>query len=112
MADATGRVVVIGGGTMGAGIAQCLLEVGAPVTVVESSPETAEAALARVEHGLGRRYKSAHDPAAAVAASLEGLDLRVGVPEGAEAALVIEAVPEEPKLKADILASAEAAFPK
>src|SRR5207249_6252153 len=71
-----------------------------------------EAALARVEHGLGRRYKSAHDPAAAVAASLEGLDLRVGVPEGAEAALVIEAVPEEPKLKADILASAEAAFPK
>lgn len=45
---------VIGGGTMGAGIAMCFVEAGIPVTLVETSPESALQARARIE----RTYKS------------------------------------------------------
>lgn len=108
--DRRDRVVVIGGGTMGAGIAQSLLEVGAAVTLVESSPEYAERALERVRDGLARRHRKADDPAAAVAEALSRCAVTVGLP-AAEPVLVIEAVPEDEALKGRVLADAEAAFP-
>ena len=49
------RAAVIGGGTMGAGIAQVLLEAGCAVVVVEADGDAAERARARVADGLARR---------------------------------------------------------
>ena len=54
-------VVVVGGGTMGAGIAQCLLEAGATVALTESDGGRATAAYDRVAAGLGRRFKDDAD---------------------------------------------------
>ncbi len=46
------RVGVIGGGRMGAGIAQVFLAAGAHVAVVEAGGQAAEAARGRVADGL------------------------------------------------------------
>jgi 3-hydroxybutyryl-CoA dehydrogenase len=102
-------VVVVGGGTMGAGIAQCLVEAGATVAITESDDERAATARDRVEDGLRRRFKD--DANRVVPEVLSRLSARTGLPAGASPALVIEAVPEDPDLKAAILTDAEAAFP-
>ena len=103
-----GTVVVIGGGRMGAGIAQVFAVQGAQVSVVESGAEAAEAARARLADGVTKaaeRGKLTVD-AAAVRDRLvvvEGIDQ---LP--AQADLVVEAVPERADLKIDVLTTAEA----
>jgi len=49
-----GIVAVVGGGRMGAGIAQVFSTIGYDVHVVESSDETATGALERIRSGLQR----------------------------------------------------------
>ncbi|MFF1635672.1 3-hydroxyacyl-CoA dehydrogenase family protein [Leifsonia sp. NPDC058248] len=96
------RVAVIGGGRMGAGIAHAFLMAGAHVTVIERDDEAAAAAQERVEaavaasvqRGLGR-------PAAdTLVVTTDWQRLR-------DAALVIEAVPEDRELKVEALRRAE-----
>jgi len=97
-------VAVIGGGRMGAGIAQVFAVAGASVTIVEESPAAAAVARERVAVGLARaaeRGKLLQTP--------EGVLERVGLgPVPAEAELVVEAVPEDAGLKVRVLAAAEA----
>jgi 3-hydroxybutyryl-CoA dehydrogenase len=103
------RVGVIGGGRMGAGIAQVFLAAGARVAVVEAGGEAAEAARGRVADGLeeaARRGKLDGDVATVldrltVVDSATALDRETG--------LVVEAVPERADLKAQVLRAAEAA---
>ncbi|MET9336327.1 3-hydroxyacyl-CoA dehydrogenase family protein [Nonomuraea sp. NPDC003804] len=97
------RVAVIGGGRMGAGIAQVFLATGALVTVQEADDRAAGAAAERIAKGLRTAESRQLDVRAAEA--LRRLSLGP-VPETAD--LVIEAVPEDPKLKAEVLAEAEA----
>lgn len=97
-------VAVVGGGRMGAGIAQVFAAAGASVTIVEDGGEAASAALARVRTGLERaadRGKLAESPADVLGRVSAG-------PVPAEAELVIEAVPEDAGLKVRVLAAAEA----
>ncbi|MGR6965021.1 3-hydroxyacyl-CoA dehydrogenase family protein [Geodermatophilus sp. URMC 61] len=103
------RVGVIGGGRMGAGIAQVFLVAGARVAVVEAGGEAAAAARGRVAHGLeeaARRGKLDLE----VATVLDRLTV-VGSPAelDRETGLVVEAVPEQADLKAQVLRAAEAA---
>ncbi|HEY0639551.1 MAG TPA: 3-hydroxyacyl-CoA dehydrogenase family protein [Pseudonocardiaceae bacterium] len=104
--DATG---VIGGGRMGAGIAQALATIGATVTVVEGTPALADAALERVASGLrkadakGVLTEPVQDVLARVRVTTAVADLPAG------AALVVEAVPERADLKIEVLTAAEAA---
>ncbi|MGW4470583.1 3-hydroxyacyl-CoA dehydrogenase family protein [Nonomuraea sp. NPDC004354] len=97
------RVAVIGGGRMGAGIAQVFLATGALVTVQEADDRAAGAAAERIAKGL--RTAESRQPDVRAAEALRRLSLGP-VPETAD--LVIEAVPEDPKLKAEVLAEAEA----
>lgn len=98
---------VIGGGRMGAGIAQVLAAAGAVVTVVESDAGAAGRARERVAAGLRKaaeRGALADDPAqvldrVAFVARVAALP--------ADAELVVEAVPEAAELKARVLAEAE-----
>lgn len=90
-----GSVLVVGGGTMGAGIAQSLVQAGVAVTLSEVSEAAAAAAGERVAAGLAR----AGQPEAT-----SRLDLVVGIPARPGASLVIEAVPEDAVLKSQVLA--------
>jgi 3-hydroxybutyryl-CoA dehydrogenase len=103
-----GRVGLIGGGTMGAGIAHVLLAAGVPVTLVESDAEALARARQRLAASLeaaAARGKLAAPPAALLgrltgscdAATVGGVDL------------VIEAVPESAELKRTVLAAVESA---
>jgi 3-hydroxybutyryl-CoA dehydrogenase len=103
------RVGVIGGGRMGAGIAQVFLAAGAQIAVVEAGAEAAEAARGRVAGGLeeaARRGKLDGD----VGTVLGRLTLVDSAAELDPATgLVIEAVPERADLKVEVLRAAESA---
>ncbi|MFC7220418.1 3-hydroxyacyl-CoA dehydrogenase family protein [Streptomyces polyrhachis] len=102
-------VGVIGGGRMGAGIAQSFATAGSRVTLVESSPQAAAAALERVATGLRRAAeRGSVSDAAEVLARVRTAASIAELPRGAE--LVVEAVPEDPALKAEVLAAAERAM--
>jgi 3-hydroxybutyryl-CoA dehydrogenase len=102
-------VGVVGGGRMGAGIAQAFLAAGAHVAVVEAGGEAAEAARERVADGLAeaaRRGKLDGD-VASVLGRLTVLDSAAELDAGT--GLVVEAVPERADLKAEVLRTAESA---
>jgi len=97
-------VGVVGGGRMGAGIAQVFAVAGASVTIVEESPAAAAAARERVAVGLARAAERGK-----LVGTPDGVLERIACgPLPAEAGLVIEAVPEDAELKARVLAAAEA----
>jgi len=102
-------VGVIGGGRMGAGIAQSFAVAGSSVTVVESGERASAAALDRVATGLKRAAERGllDEPAEQVLARVTMADSVDGLP--ADADLVVEAVPEDAGLKARVLAAAERA---
>ncbi|SEP87387.1 3-hydroxyacyl-CoA dehydrogenase family protein [Streptomyces radiopugnans] len=109
MAAAPGTVGVVGGGRMGAGIAQSFATAGSAVVVVESGKEAAAAALERVATGLRRAAERGRleEPAERVLARVTTVTTVDDLPAGAD--LVVEAVPEDPALKARLLAAAEKA---
>jgi 3-hydroxybutyryl-CoA dehydrogenase len=110
MADngGAGRAAVIGGGTMGAGIAQVLLEAGCEVVVVEADADAAERARARIADGLGRRKDVAADE---IEARRGRLSTVTDLSEPLGVGLVVEAIPEIPDAKRDLLAAAEKVVP-
>lgn len=103
-------VGVIGGGRMGGGIAQALLGTGAQVFVVEAGDSAAEAARARIVAGVEeaeRRGKLTGSVEETVS-RLQLVDTPAELPPGLS--LVVEAVPEVPALKVQVLRAAEAAI--
>jgi len=103
MSAAPSVVGVLGGGRMGAGIAHAFLLAGSRVHVVERDVATADAAAARVRADLdrsaarGRRVPDA-----------DALTVGVDPAAFADAALVVEAVPEDRALKGEALTRIEA----
>ncbi|WP_255731714.1 3-hydroxyacyl-CoA dehydrogenase family protein [Sinomonas terrae] len=99
-------VGVLGGGRMGAGIAHAFLTKGSKVVVVERDAEAARGARQRVEASVAVSIERG-----AVAASSEALlaDFATSVDyaDFAFCDLVVEAVPEDPTLKATALAAVE-----
>ena len=99
-------VGVIGGGRMGAGIAQVFASLGGAVTIAESG-DTA-AALQRVSAGLDRAHERGklddQDPAT-VLARVSTVDAVTSLPPSLD--LIVEAVQEIAALKVEVLAAAE-----
>jgi 3-hydroxybutyryl-CoA dehydrogenase len=109
IASVPASVAVIGGGRMGAGIAQVFAAKGARVSVVESDESTAAAAHRRITEGLARaaeRGTLADDPAVAATRLTVHTDM-AALPAGIE--LLVEAVPERTDIKLDVLTRAERA---
>ncbi|MFE2183537.1 3-hydroxyacyl-CoA dehydrogenase family protein [Streptomyces sp. NPDC059455] len=107
MTTAPATVGVIGGGRMGAGIAQSFATASSTVTVVESSPQAAAAALDRIATGLKRaaerdQLTERTDDVLARVTLVHTVEELTG-----HADLVVEAVPEDAALKARIIAAAE-----
>jgi 3-hydroxyacyl-CoA dehydrogenase len=105
-----GKLVVIGGGTMGGGIAMSAANFGLPVTIVETSQEALEKGIARCEANWQRTVSSGRLSQAEYEkrrANLTGsTDLAAAV---AEADLVIEAVYEDMGVKKEIFAKLDKA---
>lgn len=99
---------MIGGGTMGAGIAQVLLEAGCDVVVVEADAGAAARARVRIIEGLTRRKGVTTEE---LKARTDRLGAITDLSEPLRAELVIEAIPEIPDAKRDLLAAAEKVVP-
>ena len=102
------QVGVYGGGRMGAGIAHAFLVSGSAVTIIESSPEAAADAHNRVGAALTRAAERG-DPAAGDA--LARLTVSTEAAQLSDCTLVVEAVPEQPALKQEVLTAVETAAP-
>ena len=99
------HAAVIGGGTMGRGIAMVFADAGIPVSLLEVSPDARDAALAAIGKtydGMVARNRVARDVAdarlAAIAGATDYADL-------AGADLVVEAVFEEMAVKKKVIAT-------
>ena len=105
------HAVVVGGGTMGAGIAYALLAAGLKVTVLEADA----AGLQRAEDNIGKiteaSLKRGIIDAARAADHRRRMTLSTQYSEAASAQLAIEAAFENMAVKHDILAKLEAAMP-
>ena len=101
-------VGVIGGGRMGAGIAQVFAVAGAVVCLAERDPAAAVASRDRVAMGLLRAAEKGKltESADAVLDRLVLVDDASALP--VDTSLVIEAVPEDATLKIQVLAAAGA----
>jgi 3-hydroxybutyryl-CoA dehydrogenase len=100
-------VGVVGGGRMGAGIAQVFAVAGSVVCLAERDPAAAVASRDRVAMGLLRAAEKGKlsESANAVLERLTLVDDVSALP--ADADLVVEAVPEDAVLKIQVLAAAE-----
>ncbi|WP_026918415.1 3-hydroxybutyryl-CoA dehydrogenase [Gordonia shandongensis] len=99
---------VIGGGTMGAGIAEVCAKAGSDVLVLETRREFADAAAARIEKSIGRgvvKGKISQEDADAANARVR---VTLDIEEFADRDLVIEAAPEIEELKHDIFGRLDA----
>jgi 3-hydroxybutyryl-CoA dehydrogenase len=101
------KVGVLGGGRMGAGIAHAFLMGGADVVVVERDEQAAQGARERVEASVA---KSIERGAAEgnLDEILESFSTSVDYADFGGRDLVVEAVPEDPALKAQALTAVEA----
>jgi 3-hydroxybutyryl-CoA dehydrogenase len=95
---------VYGGGRMGAGIAHAFLIGGSDVVVVETDDSAGAAALGRVEASLAQARERGIEAAGSLLVTTDAADLGC-------AELVIEAVPELPDLKHEVLATVEGSAP-
>lgn len=106
-----GHVGVVGGGTMGAGIATALLLSGSSVCLVERDEAAAEQARARVAEALEASAARGILDLEAKAAALARLDVTSEFAKLASAALVIEAVFETMEVKHKVFERLDAVMP-
>jgi 3-hydroxybutyryl-CoA dehydrogenase len=95
-------LAIVGGGFMGAGIAESAAVTGMPV-VLHELPEYLDAARQRLENSLDRAVKRGKCDAADRDAALGRTTLTSELTDVAGADLVIEAVPENLELKTSIM---------
>lgn len=119
MGDQIKNVVVVGGGTMGTGIAQLLLEQSINVVLVEVDVARANSARENVIQGLGSKLKHSKvdlDQAEVdlkIESYLTNLQVTVQLANAVELIdpeLVIETVVEDPVVKSKVLGEIESCF--
>ncbi|MGB2026862.1 MAG: 3-hydroxyacyl-CoA dehydrogenase NAD-binding domain-containing protein [Candidatus Puniceispirillaceae bacterium] len=106
-----GSTIVIGGGTMGAGIAHALARAGGAVTLIERDDDALQAARHRMAGLYDAAVTRGLMAAEAAAAEQDAIRFQAGYDGIDNAGLVIEAVFEDMKVKRDVLAALDAAAP-
>lgn len=95
-------VGVIGGGTMGAGIAEVCAKAGSNVLILETKQEFADAAQARVANSIGKGVARGKITQEEADAAISRVRVTLNIEEFADRDLVIEAAPEIEALKFEI----------
>jgi 3-hydroxybutyryl-CoA dehydrogenase len=94
------RITVVGGGTMGNGIAHVAAQHGRSVRLVDVSGEVLDAAVETIAKNLDRQVKKEIIDESAKAATLGRIETSTDLAGAAAGVdLVVEAVPERPELK-------------
>ena len=96
------RIGVIGGGTMGAGIAEVTARAGCDVLVIEVGDAAAQAARGRIESSLGRSVRAGRTTDVEAKQVLERIEIVQDLALLGDRDLVIEAAPEVEQLKLDL----------
>ena len=106
------RTAVVGAGTMGNGIAHVLALHGRPVTLIDVDEEVLASATDTIASNLDRQVRKGHIESEAKSAALDRLSTATDTAEGVEDVdLVVEAVPEEKDIKAEIFGALDAHAP-
>lgn len=105
--SAGAHVGVVGGGAMGAGIAQVAAFAGHPVVVLEIDPDRAAAAVASVGTAAERRAGKGRLSRGAAQSVRDNVRGSTKVADLVDCALVIEAVVEQLEVKRGLLSSVE-----
>jgi 3-hydroxybutyryl-CoA dehydrogenase len=110
-AAAVKRVAVVGGGTMGNGIAQSFATSGFEVELVDVKPEFVERALGAIARSLERVAKKQEWPADRAAAVMARIHGGTSLDVAKDCQVVIEAVNEDAALKRIIFQRLDAVAP-
>ena len=103
-----GKVVVVGAGQMGGGIAQVVAASGRRIALVDPQPGAVERALETMRRSLGKLAEKGGPEPADVLARIEEVG---ALADAADADLLIEAVVEDAAVKEDVFREADAALP-
>src|SRR5438093_10095690 len=101
------RVVVVGAGQMGGGIAQVVAASGRDVALLDAQPGATDRALETMRRSLGKLAEKGGPDAEAVLRRISTIK-RVG--EAGDADLLIEAVVEDAAVKAEVFREADRAL--
>jgi 3-hydroxybutyryl-CoA dehydrogenase len=106
------RITVIGGGTMGNGIAHVCAQAGLEVTLVDMHQDFLERALGTIFKNLDRQVKKEIISAGQKAETVGRISTTTDMEAGAEKAqLVVEAVPEKMEVKEKIFTTLDKSAP-
>jgi len=105
------KVAVVGGGTMGNGIAQVFATNGIDVELIDAKPEFVDRALATITKNLDRVAKKQEWPADKAAGILKHVHGGTSLDVAKDCQIVIEAVTESWDLKKDIFTKLDALCP-
>ncbi len=105
------RVGVVGGGTMGNGIAQVFATAGFEVALVEVRPDLVARARGAIEKSLERVAKKQEWPAERAAAVLARIQGGTSLEAARECQVVVEAVPEDLAVKREVFERLDALAP-
>ncbi|MEQ8523095.1 3-hydroxybutyryl-CoA dehydrogenase [Gracilimonas sp.] len=106
------KVAVIGGGTMGNGIAHVFAMNDISVHLIETQQEFADKAVATIEKNLDRMVKKEKIDEAKKNATLDGITVFLDVEKGVkDVDLVVEAVPENFEIKKTVWEKVDKAAP-
>jgi 3-hydroxybutyryl-CoA dehydrogenase len=97
------EVAVVGAGTMGNGIAHVFAQHGHGVCLIDVAGEALQRAVATIAANLERQVRKGALTAEARSATLDRIRTSTTRNEAVGAALIVEAVPEDPGLKAEVL---------
>ena len=102
------KIVVVGGGTMGHGIAQTWAANGYKVTIVDVKEEALETAKRLVKANVETMLNAEFITPEQAKATEENLSFSTDMSVAKDADMTVEAVPENPQLKATIFAQLDA----
>jgi 3-hydroxybutyryl-CoA dehydrogenase len=101
-------IAVVGGGLMGTGIAESAAVAGLPVVVRDINEDAVDAARRRIEASIQRAISGGKLPAAAAEEVRSRITLTTELAAVGGADLIVEAVPEDERLKLGVMAAIDA----